>query len=216
MKNKRNVVIGLMISLGIVYQIYKYPEKQKKKEIVELYYKGEFEQCKKELETYLEENPKAEGMRTFLGSVNIELYDTINAEIAYIKGLEINPNDDRALVGLGVIARMRGEYDKAREKYYAALKLNPTNPEAYSSLLILELKEKNYSKAVELGEKAKRSIKPKSSLGILGNLAIAYHYNNQITERDELINQLEEVNYKDLLYLKMILNGTIEIDELFE
>src|SRR5687767_8129299 len=142
---RKNIIVLILISIGIIYQIYKYPEKQKRKEIIELYQKGEFEESKQKAIVFLEKHHDSKGMQTFLGNIYVELFDTISAEKAYLKGLETNPKDDKALVGLGVIARMQGKYEEAKRRYNEALKINPANPEAYSSLLILELKKGNYA-----------------------------------------------------------------------
>lgn len=65
--------------------------------------------------------------------------------------------------------------------------------------------------AIRYGEKAKSLNIIKNNLVILSNLAIAYHYDNQIEKRNKILMKLEEDNYRDLKYIKMIINGEIDI-----
>ena len=90
-------------------------------------------------------------------------------------------------MGLGVVERMKGNYTKAKDFYEQAIKINRNNPDVYSSLLMLEIKEGNYNEAVKLGEKARTLNFINMRPGILGNLVVAYHLNNQIEERDKLL-----------------------------
>lgn len=147
-----------------------------------------------------------------MGTVALELENDSLAAIVFDKALSLNPKDFKALTGLGVLARKNKEYDKAAEYYYKAITIDPSYGNAYASLLIIELKRGNYQTAVDLGEKASR-LDP-NSLGIKGNLAVAYNFNNQFAKRDSLINEITAKGYPYIDNLKLIFNGISTIDDL--
>lgn len=213
MRKKLNIVFLIVAGYFIFNRVMKAPESNSLKKISKIYYQGEYQTAKSELEEFLKEYPNSTSGWSFFGTVNLELDDTLNAELGFKKGYELDSKNDKAIVGLGVIERMKGNYEGARKYYEEAIKVNPRNPDSYSSLLVLELKKKNYPKAVELGEKARTLNLINKRPGILGNLAIAYHYNNQFQERDETLQKLETMNYRDLKYIKMIINGKIDLKE---
>lgn len=184
------------------------------KKVNGFYHAGEYENAKNELNDYLKDHPNSSNGWVYLGLVNVELNDTLNAEHAYKKVLELDKENEKGMVGLGVVERMKGNYGKARTYYERVLEINASNADAYSSLLILEIKNRNYSKAVSLGETARQKEFLKTSPGILGNLVIAYHLNNQPKERDELLAELEKTSYKDIKYTKMIIDGEIDTIDL--
>lgn len=214
MKKILSIVLLIVAGYFIFNRAMDAPESNSLKRISKTYYQGEYQTAKSELEEFLKEYPNSTSGWAFLGLVSLELNDTLNAELGFKKGYELDAENDRAIVGLGVIERMRGNYEGARKYYEEATKVNPRNPNAYSSLLMLELKNENYPKAVELGEKARSLNLINHRPGILGNLAIAYHYNNQFQERDETLQKLETMNYQDLEYIKMIINGTVDLIDL--
>jgi|GEM_PF-2180645 len=210
-------IFGILILVLCVFfigkKIYQLPEKLDVKRINKLYYAKEFEKAKKELKAHIKLYPGSSQSWTYLGLINLELNDTIGAEVAYKKGLELDKQNDKAIVGLGIVERMKGNYVKARAYYENAIAINPYNPDCYASLLILEIKNKNYSKAVELGEKARGLDLIKTRPGILGNLVIAYHLNHQIKERDNALAELQKMNYPDIKYTKMIINNELDVND---
>ncbi|WP_299315916.1 hypothetical protein [uncultured Aquimarina sp.] len=212
--NRKNIFRFIILILGlffVVKKIYNSAEYSNIKKINKSYYSGEFIKAKSELELHLKEYPKSSESWAYLGLVNLELDDTINAELAYKKSYQLDKKNDKTLIGLGIVNRMKKNYDSARFYYNKAIKFNANNPDVYSSLLILELKNKNYNKAVELGEKAWAMKNKNTRPGVLGNLIIAYHYNNQLERRDEALIELENLNYKDIEYIKMAINGKVDL-----
>jgi tetratricopeptide (TPR) repeat protein len=157
MKTK-NIFSILIFILGLFFavkKIYEYPEKQDIARINKLYYSREFEKAKKALEAHIKAYPGSSKSWAYLGLVNLELNDTAGAALAYRKGFELDKQNDKAIIGLGILERMKGNYVKARQYYERAIDINPDNPDGYASLMVLEVKNKNYRKAVELGEKAR-------------------------------------------------------------
>jgi tetratricopeptide (TPR) repeat protein len=195
-----------------IVKIYQYPEKHDIGRINKLYYSGEFEKAKNALEIHIKKYPGSSKSWAYLGLVNLELDDTTGAESAYKKGFELDKLNDKAIIGLGIVARMQGDYAKARQYYERAIEINPNNPDSYASLLVLEIKNKNYAKAVELGEKARDMNLIKTRPGILGNLVLAYHLNNQVKERDRTLAELRRMNYPDVKYIEMMIKGEIDVN----
>jgi tetratricopeptide (TPR) repeat protein len=213
MKKTFGILILILCVFFIIKKIYQLPEKLDVKRINKLYYAGEFEKAKNELEAHIKTYSGSSQSWTYLGLVKLELNDTLGAELAYRKGFELDKENDKAIVGLGIIERMKGNYAKARQYYESAMAINPNNPDCYASLLILEIKNKNYSKAVELGEKARGLSLTKTRPGILGNLVIAYHLNHQIKERDNALAELQKMNYPDIKYTEMIINNELDVND---
>jgi len=205
---RKILVFGIVIFF-IGKRFYNSAERNAIKSINEIYYSGDYETAKNQLKLHLNKYPKSSNAWSYLGLVNLELNDTINAKINYQKGFELDNNNYKAITGLGIIARMNGNYESAQKYYEKSIAIKPNNPDAYSSLLVLEIINGNYQKAVELGEKAKSM--QNIRLGVLGNLSIAYHYNKQFKKRDKILKELENKKYKDIEYIKMVINGEIDI-----
>lgn len=83
----------------------------------------------------------------------------------------------------------------------------------YTNLSVVEIKSRNYAKAVKLGETAKE----KDDLGknpvVLANLVIAYHLNHQKKERDQTLAALEKTNYQNMEEVKMLISGKINDED---
>ena len=216
MKKAFRVLLLFALGFFIVKKLYRSPETNSLKKIYETHQKGEFERASEMLDQHVKKYSKSSYGWSFLGTVSMQLYDYEKAEKSFKKAFELDDKNDKAIVGLGVMARNNGNHKLAKEMYYKAIKINPRNPDAYSSLLMLELFNKNYTEAVKLGEKAKKLNLIENKPGILANLTVAYHLNNQLEKRDIELAKLEKTNYRELGYIKMVINGEIIIDELFK
>ena len=127
------------------------------------------------------------------------------AEQNYRTALQINPNDSAAYVGLGVLCRKRGDLDGAMQYYQRAVALNPKGAQAYSSMAIIEMKRSNDRKALEYAEKASKLDSKDATLA--ANLAVAYHYNNRIADRDRMCAEAERLGYRGLDSVQAIFRG---------
>lgn len=216
--NHKKIILILFIIGGIVSLYRKWAPSEEKEDILrinEYYYAGDYETTRLELDSHLKKYPNSSGAWAYLGLVNVALSDTNEGEKAYLKAIELNPDNDKALLGMGIIYRMRRDYTKAREYYGRAIKANPRNPQAYSSLLMIELKDRNYAHAVALGEKAMSFNLHKPDPGVMGNLVVAYHLNNQMEERDRVLSELEKLNYSEIENIKLILANEVDIDDYY-
>ena len=67
----------------------------------------------------------------------------------YTQALQLNPNNDKAYVGLGNTHCKLKNYDQAIEDYTQALRLNPKNDKAYINRGNARSKLKDYTGAME-------------------------------------------------------------------
>ncbi|MEQ8812575.1 MAG: tetratricopeptide repeat protein [Imperialibacter sp.] len=205
--------VGVLGSLYFLYQRYERSNQESEiKFIANIYYSGDLDSCEVLLLGFTESNPTNYRGWTFLGNVYLENDRDTLAEHAYLKSIEFQPNDAQALTGLGVIARIRKNYGEAEKYYEEAIEADPKYAHSYSSLLVLKIIDKKYEEAVQFGEKASE-LNPEA-LGIAGNLALAYHYSSLTNKRDSLFAWLEQHQYKDLLYLKMVTDGLVNLEDL--
>lgn len=168
-------------------------------------YSNAIEECKKYLKSY----PESFKGWNLLGWVYLKTDRIREAEQTFNKSISINDKWDNAYVGKGVIYRKMGDLDKARQNYLKAISLVSNNAEAFSSLLVIELKDGNDKKAVEYGEKAWKLRKNLPS--IPANLAIAYHYLGDFKKRDKFYKIAENIGYHKMHGLEDIINNKVSI-----
>jgi tetratricopeptide (TPR) repeat protein len=113
-----------------------------------------------------------------------------------------------------VIYRSKGKFEKAEELYLTSLKIDPDFPEAYSSLVLIELNKKDFKKAVEYGEKA---VKLNNSNGVIAaNLSVAYHFNSNFNLRDKMFQKAKDLGYDkvDCEIVERVFSGEISLEKL--
>jgi tetratricopeptide (TPR) repeat protein len=164
--------------------------------IAGIYRRGDLEQSRTRLLAYLEAHPSDAIAWTILGHVYQELSEDAEAERAYLKAIEHNAKSYEAYTGLGVLARKNQDYDRALDYYNQALAINPDYAQAYSSMAGIELKRYQDQRALELAEKA-YSLDQEDPV-IAANLAIAYHYNGRIADRDRMYEESRKLGYDKL------------------
>lgn len=102
--------------------------------------------------------------------------DTKNASIEFMRVLELDENNNYAIVGLGDIARKTRNFDKAIYYYEECLKFHPNNNYALFGLAECYKSQCKYEKAVELWE---RTLKlDKTNIVVLTRIADAYRKNS--------------------------------------
>ena len=165
----------------------------------------DFDSVIKESEKYIQEYPESPAGWCTLGWAYVKTDDPDKAHECFDKSLAIDSLFDNAHVGKGVAYRSQGDNEKAKQSYLKAIEILPDNPEAYSSLLVIEMIEGNDSKAVEYGEKAWALRKDLAS--IPANLAIAYHYLGDNAKRDEYLKHAKRLKYPRIEVLQEIIDG---------
>lgn len=212
------VAIVLLLVLATGGLIYRYRNRQQKQldEILTLYQQKELPRAERRLTIFLQQFPYSVEAWVLAGNLSLQLNKTTKAKHAFTKALELDGVDERALLGLGVVARRNGQYDRAEEYYYRVLKTNPHSHSAKSNLLIVEILNGNLDTAVSLGEDAWRAAdkNKQEQLAIGANLVIAYHENGQPEKCRELLRELEGLQYDGIAYLHMYLDGQIALNDI--
>lgn len=171
---------------------------------------GDYDYALTAAKKYVDEYPDSFNGWSVLGWAHLKSDELEHAKSCFEKSIAINPDWDNAYVGKGVMYRKMGQHDLARESYLAAIQILPENPEAYSSLLVIELLEGNNDKAIEYGEKAWGFRKNLAS--IPANLAIAYHYAGNQAQRDRYFKHAKDLKYHALDKLQAIFDSEVELE----
>jgi Flp pilus assembly protein TadD len=163
-------------------------------------------------EQYVAEYPKsALGWRLLGWARYKSKTDDEGARAAFDQALALDPRDANSYVGLGGYYRRLDDLDKASEMYTKAISIAPDEPEAYSSMATINMLRGDYAEAVANGEHAWKL--DSSSPIIAANLAIAYHYDGNIAQRDAMAAKAEELGYKNMDKLHDVFDGTLTIEQ---
>ena len=135
------------------------PENFRARELLALFYlseeRNEEALTEAEAAVQLPENQNAGGSHTVLGCALLIHGETERAIFHLKRGLEIEPEDYRALINLGYAMR-DSDLDEAQRLFAAALKYAPDNVEAMANLANCEAIQGNFARAIELMENAIR------------------------------------------------------------
>ena len=208
-------LIPVIIAIGsVAYFFYNHNKKENGQllldKAIQEYNSGNLNSAKSDILAFSKQFELDSKAWSFLGTIYLETSNLDSAKFAYSKSLEANPKNHKSLTGMGIISRSKKDYEKAKDFYLQALDTKPNDPNALSSLVIIYLKQENFEDAVKIGEQA---IKTKPvRLGIKGNLMIAYHFNNQLEKRDNLIKELKNEGYSNLDKLMLVVNGQIGLE----
>lgn len=164
--------------------------------------KGQYEAAVTEGKAYLAAHPESYRGWGLMGWAHFKQDQFEEAEKCFKKSLEINEKWDNAYVGLGAMARQRGELDKASEYYLKSIEIEPDNAQAYASLVVVAILREDYAKATEYGTKA-WELDSENAI-VAANLSAAHHYSGNIEERDKFYKHAERLGYINLKSLDRI------------
>ncbi len=207
----KSTLIAFLVFLSFPF----FAESQSKKDkkdmtgVAEKMNNGNYEAARTEVEAYLQKKQDNITAWILSGHIYSELDEDSSAMISYQRALQIDSTSEQALTGLGILYRKKGDYNIAAGYYYQAIRFNPAYAQAYSSLVVIELKRKNFSKAVEVGLKGFEL--DNTDPIIVSNLSIAYHYANDTSNRDKYYEMAKKMGYKKLDALKKIFSGELTI-----
>ena len=173
------------------------------------YEQGRLDQALADLKRYLRTYQKDDLAWTILGHWyrEREMYD--EADEAYEKAVDINPNQIAALTGQGMMYRIRKDYAAAMAAYEQAVKIDPKYAQAYSSMATIDIKRGNDKQALEHAKKG-YELDSKDPV-IASNLAIAYHYNGDTKNRDKMTAIAKRLGYKNIDILQEIYSGEMTV-----
>jgi tetratricopeptide (TPR) repeat protein len=177
--------------------------------IAEVYDKGDVKAAIRQLDAYLKEYPRDDLAWTILGNAHEDEDRDQEAQAAYDKALALNSRQVDAINGLGLLHRKRGDYDEALRAYARVLELDPKHAQAYSSMAVIALKRAQDAQALEYAKKGYEL--DKTDPVTAANLAVAYHYNRDVPNRDRLTGIAERMGYLKIDTLKKIYSGELTV-----
>lgn len=110
-----------------------------------------------------------------LGAAYDDIDKAAEAEAAYVKALEFNPDNATALSNLGVMQASRGEHAKAQANFERAIALDPTHAKYKSNLASLYMDQSRYAEARQVLTLAVEQ-NPNASPFAFANLARCHAY----------------------------------------
>jgi len=135
----------------------------------------------------------------------LELDRVDEAEAAFVAAQDAGATDSDTYLGLGRVARERGQDAVAMQHYRRGLEISPNDAEIMGSMLVLECLEGNYAEAVRLGERA-QAITPRSPR-LSANLSVAYHYVGNREGRDRAFQNAVDNGYDNAASLQAVFRG---------
>lgn len=162
----------------------------------------DFEYAVPEAEAYTRDYPESPSGWCLLGWIYAKSDSLQEAQTCFDKTIALDAEWDNAYVGKGVVFRKLGDNKNAKRCYLKAIEIYPENAEAFSSLLVIEIVNGDYKKAIEYGEKS-WSLR-KDSATIAANLSLSYHYIGDNNKRDEYFKHAQHLKYHNLETLQDI------------
>jgi len=178
-------------------------------EIADKYAKGDLLGAKSDLEAYVKEENDNELAWTILGHIHEGMDEDSLATVAYHKALAVNPKMVEAITGMGIISRKNEEYEQAAAYYNKALGIDPSYAQAYSSLVTIHILDEKYDEAAKVGLKAFH-LDPSDPV-IAANLSVAYHYADNVVERNKFFEVAKKLQYHNLEGLQSIFDKELTI-----
>lgn len=179
--------------------------------IAKTYKQGDVARTIRAVKLYLTEYPDDDLGWVFLGHARYDTDEIEAAGAAYTQAVELNANRVEALTGLGMVASKLKKYDEAMKWYEKAISINPKYGAAYSSMVSIALKRGDFAYAVKMGRTGVR-LNERDPV-IAANLAIAYHYNKQIEERNDMAQTAVVLGYKNKDTLREIFEGKRQLQD---
>jgi tetratricopeptide (TPR) repeat protein len=159
----------------------------------------------------VDKNPDEVYAAYYLADLYFDMKNYTGTSQVLSKVISHNPDFYAGYLLQAATYRELGKYDEAVEYANKALKHNVEDIGAYITLSKIELKRRNNAKGLEYAKTAFK-LDNKDSI-VIANLALAYHFNNLLSERDKYYKIYQDSNandkYTDNL-LKSIFNGTLQ------
>lgn len=180
-------------------------------EILVVFRSGDLDTSRTRLESFLVKHPEHENALIILGHVHFDQQQWKAAEQAYTKALKVTDDKSfRAHNSLGILYEEGfNQLERAEAHYTKCIELNPKYSFAYSGLAVVKLKRNQDPAALKLAQQA-HELNERDAV-IASNLAIAYHYNQRLAERDKMAQRAQELGYTRMKSLKKIFAGELSL-----
>jgi Flp pilus assembly protein TadD len=179
--------------------------------IAQMYRNGQVDTALLEINTYVDTYPQDDLAWTIKGTLLEKKDRDQEAKDAYEQALALHPENFQATIGLGVMYRKEGDYETAMACYRKALALKPGYAQAYSSMAVIELKRNHDKQALEYAKQGYEE--DNEDPVIAANLAIMYHYNGMLEERDTYTEIAEKLGYQNIETLYQIYSGELTVKD---
>jgi tetratricopeptide (TPR) repeat protein len=161
------------------------------------------------LEEFVGEYPTNTAALLLLGTVQHNSGQPRKAEATYRRVIEIDPGAVRPYIGLGMIAMASARLEEAERFFRQALENDSTNAEIYSNLALLDLKRYRDAQGLANAQRA-FELDQRSPL-VTANLAVAYHYNGRIQERNLMMHAAVTLGFGGGEFLARVFDGSLTI-----
>jgi len=164
-----------------------------------------------QMQLFLQDFPQSAEGWTILGHAYRGKLQPAAAKEAYLQAIKIDADQYQAMSSLGSIFLVERDYDQAMNYFREAVTVNPEFAQAWSSMIIVALKQYKDDLALECAEKA--LLLASTDPTVAANAAVAYHVNNNFEMRDQLTLKARELGIpdNDLYTLDRIYGGEISI-----
>lgn len=169
------------------------------------------EQMVSAIKPYVNKNMNEPYAALYLANLYCDM-DKFNESLSILNSLTTKyPDYYSAYILKSVVSREIGKYDDAVACCRQVLKHNVEDIDAYVELSKIELKRKNNAKGLEYAQTAYKL--DSENVDCISNLSLAYHYNNKIKERDDMLNLYKKKQAKDtytINFLTKVFNGDLK------
>lgn len=157
------------------------------------------------LSGYIAQNPAEHWAYFYYANFLFDLEKYDEAKTAYLKALNMQPDIYEFRLGAAAGYRQTGEFDKAIDECNAVLAENSEYVDANASLCKVQLKQHRYDEALQSATTA-YSLDNNNDHAVY-TLALAYHFNGMISDRDTSMTLLRETESQYYDSIKDIIDG---------
>ena len=163
------------------------------------------------LKPIVDKNPNEVYAAYYLANLYFDMKDYAKASQVLSRVISKYPDFTAASLFQATTYRELGKYNEAVEYCNKALNNNIEDIGAYITLSKLELKRRNNAKGLEYAKIAYEM--DKEDPIVVANLALAYHFNNLLNERDKYYKIYQDSKINDKYtdnFLKSIFDGSLQ------
>lgn len=163
------------------------------------------------LKPIVDKNPNEVYAAYYLANLYFDMKDYAKASQVLSRVISKYPDFNAASLFQAATYRELGKYDEAVEYCNDALNNNVEDIGAYITLSKIELKRRNNAKGLEYAKVAYKM--DKEDPIVVANLALAYHFNNLLSERDKYYKIYQDSGINDKYtdnFLKSIFDGSLQ------
>lgn len=163
------------------------------------------------LKPYVNKNPNDLMGAYYLADKLFDVKKFDESEQLVMGILKSYPDFNAGYLFLAAVCREKGQYERGLDYCQKVLEQNIESAQAYVSMSRIELKRHQDEQGLQLAEKAYSL--DSDNAHVIANLALAYHYNGMLEERDRIFDLFKKhkgFNEYDLNFLTSIFSGEVK------